>query len=243
MIAGRIRLSKRVANSGSTLRLAWGVSGRGRILQAVIEANANGLLSTKPTLIIVSAPSEIEDVARKHSIASQFIDGGKGRAPDAFHAKLETALAEHRIDWLGLTFDKLLAARTIDAMQGKIVNVHMALLPLFPGFGAVGKALSSGMRFAGVTLHMVGAGVDDGPILGQAIAPILAGDTEMTLGRRLFESAVPLALQIVRAIERGELVLDGDRRPLWAAWNRLGTGGFAPPVDQDLLDFSHAFCR
>ncbi len=232
-----------VASAGNGLRLAWGVSGRGRILQAVIEANANGLLSTKPTLIIVSAPSEIEAVARKHNIASQFIDGGRGRAPDAFHAKLEAVLAKHRIEWLGLTFAKLLAARTIDAMQGKIFNIHMALLPLFPGFGAVGKALSSGMRFAGVTLHMVGAGMDDGPILGQAVAPILADDTEAALGRRLFESAVPLALQIVRAIERGELNLDGDRRPHWAAWSRSDKGGFAPPVDRDLIDFTHAFCR
>jgi len=227
----------------NALRLAWGVSGRGCILQAVIKANEEGLLSTKPALVIVSTHSEIEDVARKHNIASRFIDGGRGNAPEAFHAKFEAALEEHQIDWLGLTFDKLLAARTIHAMQGKIFNVHMSLLPLFPGFGAMGKALSSGMRVAGVTVHIVGAGMDDGPILGQAIAPILANDTETALGRRLFESAVPLALQVVRAIERGELVLDDERRPHWSAWSRLDNGGFAPPVDQDLIDFSHAFCR
>lgn len=227
----------------NALRLAWGVGGRGRILEAVIEANAKGLLATKPALVIVSAPSAIEAVASRHGIASQLIEGGRGKAPEAFHDAFAAALLEHRIDWLGLTFDKLLAERTIDALQGKIFNVHMSLLPLFPGFGAVRKALASGMRVAGVTVHMVGPGMDDGPILGQAIAPILAGDVETTLGRRLFERAVPLALQVVRAIERGELALDGKRQPQCSAWDRADGGCFAPSLDQDLADFAQAFCR
>ncbi|WP_051335475.1 phosphoribosylglycinamide formyltransferase [Methylocapsa acidiphila] len=226
----------------NALRLAWGVGGRGRILEAVIEANAKGLLATKPALVIVSAPSPIEAVASRHGIASRLIEGGRGKAPKAFHDAFTAALVENRIDWLGLTFDKLLAERTIDVLQGKIFNVHMSLLPLFPGFGAVRKALSSGMRVAGVTVHMVGPGMDDGPILGQAIAPILAGDAETTLGRRLFERAVPLVLQVVRAIERHELTLDGKRQPQWSAW--AGTDGsyFAPSLDQDLTDFAQAFC-
>ncbi|WOJ89730.1 formyltransferase family protein [Methylocapsa polymorpha] len=226
----------------NALRLAWGVGGRGRILEAVIEANAKGLLTTKPALVIVSAPSAIEAVASRCGVASQLIEGGRGKAPEAFHDAFAAALAAHRIDWLGLTFDKLLAERTIDVLQGRIFNVHMSLLPLFPGFGAVRKALGSGMRVAGVTVHMVGAGMDDGPILGQAIAPILAGDAETTLGRRLFERAVPLALQVVRAIERGELTLDGKRQPRWAAWDRVDGSCFAPSLDQDLVDFAQAFC-
>lgn len=225
-----------------SLRLAWGVSGRGRVLQAVIEANAEGLLRTKPALAIFSAPSAVEDAVRRSGIASRLIEGGRGGAPEAFHDAFTEALAEHRIDWLGLTFDKLLAARTIDALQGRIFNLHMALSPLFPGFGAMRKALASGMRLAGVTVHMVGPGMDDGPILGQATAPILAGDSEASLGRRLYECAVPLVLQVVRAIECGELTLDGARRPQWSAWERLGNGCCAPPVDPDLTKFAQAFC-
>ena len=227
----------------NSLRLAWGVGGRGRILEAVIQANAEGLLSTKPALVIVSAPSAIEETARRHGIASRLIDGGRGKASQAFHESFTAALAEHRIDWLGLTFDKLLCERTIDALQGKIFNVHMSLLPLFPGFGAVRHALASGMRVAGVILHMVGSGMDDGPILGQAIAPILPGDTEPTLGRRLFERATALALQVVRAIERGELTLDGRRQPHWSAWSHSDGGCFAPALDRDLVDFAEAFCQ
>jgi phosphoribosylglycinamide formyltransferase-1 len=227
----------------NALRLAWGVGGRGRILEAVIEANAARLLSTKPALVIASARSDIEEVARRHGIASRLIEGERGRASEAFHDAFGAALVEHQIDWLGLTFDKLLTERTIDALQGRIFNVHMSLLPLFPGFGAVRKALVSGMRVAGVTVHMVGAGMDDGPILGQAIAPILAGDTEPTLGRRLFERAVPLALQVVRAIERRELTLDEKRQPQWSAWSRLDSSCFAPALDSDLVEFAQAFCR
>jgi phosphoribosylglycinamide formyltransferase 1 len=227
----------------NSLRLAWGVGGRGRILEAVNDANAEGLLSTKPALVISSMRSEIEHVARRHGIASRFIEGGRGKASEAFHCEFRAALAEHKIDWLGLTFNKLLATQTIDALQGKIFNVHMSLLPLFPGFGAVGNALSSGMQVAGVTVHMVGAGMDEGPILGQAVSPITARDTETTLGRRLFECAVPLALQMVRAIESRELALDEKRQPRWSAWERWDKGCFFPALDPDLVDFAQAFCR
>jgi len=226
----------------SAMRLAWGVGGRGRILEAVIEANAAGLLRTKPVLIITSRRSEIETVASRYGIASRLIDSGRGKPSDAFHDAFRAALLEHDVDWLGLTFDKLLAVPTIDALGGRIFNIHMSLLPLFPGFGAVRKALSCGMRVAGVTVHMVAAGMDDGPILGQSVVPVTFGDTELTLGRKLFESAVPLALQIVRAIERGELKLDQCRQPHWSAWMHANQGPFFPRLDKDLVEFARRFC-
>jgi phosphoribosylglycinamide formyltransferase-1 len=75
---------------------------------------------------------------------------------------------------------------------------------MFPGFGATKRALQSGVPYAGVTVHFIDAGVDTGPIIVQKKIAIEAADDEQTLGRRQFEAAVPLLLQTVRQLERGQ---------------------------------------
>ena len=123
-------------------------------------------------------------------------------------------------------------------MEGRILNIHFALLPLFPGFGPLRQAISSGMRVAGVTIHVVDQLMDGGAILAQTACGLAPDDTEASLGRRLFEAAVPLLLQTVRMLANGELSLDGDRRPAWSPGTPAAlTGAENPSVDGDLERF------
>jgi phosphoribosylglycinamide formyltransferase-1 len=122
-------------------------------------------------------------------------------APVDLEAELLETQRVQGFDGMGLTFNRLIPQSVIDSFNGRIFNLHLSLLPMFPGFGATRKALESGLPYAGVTVHLVDAGIDTGPIIGQQKVPIRASDTEATLGRRQFEAAVPLLLQTVRLME------------------------------------------
>jgi phosphoribosylglycinamide formyltransferase-1 len=143
-------------------------------------------------------------------------------------ANLEAALLETQracgLDCMGLTFNRLVPQSVIDSFNGRIFNLHLSLLPMFPGFGATRKALESGLTYTGVTVHFVDVGIDTGPIIAQKKVAISASDNEATLGRRQFEAALPLLLQTVRLIEN-----NGEAR-------------FAK-CDSDLVGFAADYCR
>jgi len=144
---------------------------------------------------------------------------------------------------MGLTFNRLISSKVINALSGQVFNVHMSLLPTFPGFGSIGKAIRSGVRLTGVTLHLVDSGMDTGPILGQAACPVGATDDVIRLGRRLFEAGLPLVLQVVRGIERGELRLLQSRRPTWSRTDIAREVGHCfPSIDFDIQEFANDFC-
>jgi len=124
--------------------------------------------------------------------------------PDKLDTDFLALQSAERFDCMGLTFNRIVSEAVIDAWNTKIFNLHLSLLPSFPGFGATRKALAAKLPETGVTVHFVDAGVDTGPIISQAKVPILPSDDEAALGRRQFEAALPLVLQTVRTLERGE---------------------------------------
>ncbi|MET0674672.1 MAG: formyltransferase family protein [Bradyrhizobium sp.] len=183
------------------MKLGWAISGKGMAARAVMEAHLAGLLKSKLDLVFFdrtgATDSMIEYCAQK-DIEFRVIGP----------AGLETGLLEAQraggLDCMGLTFNRLIPESVINGFKGRIFNLHLSLLPMFPGFGATRKALESGLPHAGVTVHLVDAGIDTGPIIAQQKVPIVATDNEATLGRRQFEAAVPLVLQTVRLMEDGK---------------------------------------
>lgn len=143
-------------------------------------------------------------------------------------ALLESGLVSlqqgHGLDCMGLTFNRLLPPPVISAFGGRIFNLHLSFLPAFPGFGATRKALASGLRSTGVTVHFVDEGIDTGEIISQTRVSIEPSDNEASLGRRQFEAALPLVLQTVRMLEQTQ-----DRQ--------------FSAADQDLAEFAAAYCR
>ena len=224
--------------------LGWAVSGSGTILRAVLEGCAQGLLQSAVRIVICDRPSTIEPFLLSSGILCHRLEPSRFPGPDAYQRAIKECLIGNRVDWMGLTFNRLLSPLVIDALDGRIFNIHMSRLPDFKGFHPIRQALASGGEYAGATVHAVDAGMDTGPILAQVTVAIDRADTESTLGRRLFETLLPCVLQTLRAIEREQVVLDADRFPRWPAMPlRNGTGLTVSDVDADLAEFSRAFCR
>jgi phosphoribosylglycinamide formyltransferase-1 len=202
------------------MKLAWAISGAGMGARAVMEAHLAGLLESKLDLVILDRVGPTSPMAKY--CEAKAIDL-KMANPANLEAELLETQNIHDFCAMGLTFNRLISQPVIDAFGGRIFNLHLSLLPMFPGFGATRKALASGLPYTGVTVHFIDAGVDTGPIIAQQKVAIQASDSEAALGRRQFEAAVPLLLQTVRLLENDKDV------------------HFKIP-DTDLIQFAAEFC-
>ncbi|MDO9416039.1 phosphoribosylglycinamide formyltransferase [Pararhizobium sp.] len=145
---------------------------------------------------------------------------------DAHEAAILTALERLSPDLICLAgYMRLLSGAFINRYEGRILNIHPSLLPLFPGLHTHQRAIDAGMKLAGCTVHFVTEGMDEGPIVTQAAVPILAGDTSETLAERVLaveHKSYPMALRLVAEgkvrMEAGKAVtLPGTRAPTTAA--------------------------
>jgi phosphoribosylglycinamide formyltransferase-1 len=169
--------------------------------RSVMEAHLVGLLESKLDMVVFDRTGATDSMMRycaRNRIDCAVI------APAHLEVKLLEMQRIHRFDSMGLTFNRLIPQSVIDAFDRRIFNLHLSLLPMFPGFGATKNALQSGLPHTGVTVHFIDAGVDTGPIIVQQKIAIEASDNEATLGRRQFEAAIPLLLQTIRLLERGQ---------------------------------------
>lgn len=128
----------------------------------------------------------------------------KGRPRAAFEAALDAALRDAQIDVICLAgFMRILSADFVARWEGKILNIHPSLLPLFKGLNTHAQALTSGMAVHGCTVHLVTAALDGGPILGQAVVPVRTGDTAPSLAARLLPLEHRLYPAVLRAFLKG----------------------------------------
>ncbi|WP_113261477.1 phosphoribosylglycinamide formyltransferase [Agrobacterium cavarae] len=127
-------------------------------------------------------------------------------------AAILAALGELAPDIICLAgYMRLISGEFIAPYEGRIINIHPSLLPLFPGLHTHQRAIESGMKITGCTVHFVTEGMDEGPIIGQAAVPVVAGDTEDTLAARVLtveHKLYPLAL---RLLAEGKVRMDGGK--------------------------------
>jgi phosphoribosylglycinamide formyltransferase-1 len=109
-------------------------------------------------------------------------------------------------------FMRVLGAAFIDRFAGRIINVHPALLPLFPGTDGPAQAIAAGVRISGCTVHVADAGIDTGPIIAQAVVPVLDGDDAERLHQRIQAAEHKLLPAVIDAIARGDIALAGGVR-------------------------------
>ncbi len=176
------------------------VSGSGTNLQAVIDAISAGRLRAKIGVVIANvASAKALDRARAAKIPTVVIDHKAHTSRESFDAALVECLRAHDIKCVVLAgFMRLITPVLLDAFPHRVVNIHPALLPAFPGVHAQAQALAYGARVTGCTVHLVDAGMDTGPILAQAAVPILDADDEDTLRERLLlkeHELLPAVLQ------------------------------------------------
>jgi len=197
------------------LSLAILGSGSGSNMQCIVDAVTEGDLDARVACVI----SDVKDApilerARKHNIPGKYVDC----AP--FKTKLDGEAQEKVIeivrdlggDTIVLAgFMRMVKDELIEAFPQRIINIHPALLPAFPGLHSWKQAMDYGAKVAGCTVHFVDAGMDTGPIIMQRSVPILEGDTPEILHARIQKQehlAYPLALQL---LSEGRLTIEGRR--------------------------------
>jgi phosphoribosylglycinamide formyltransferase-1 len=176
------------------------VSGSGTNLQAVIDAVQSGRLRAKIGVVISNvATAKALDRARAAGIHTVVIDHKAYPSREAFDAALVESLRGNEVDCVVLAgFMRLITSVLLEAFPHRVVNIHPALLPAFPGIHAQAQALAYGVRVTGCTVHLVDVGMDTGPILAQATVPVLDGDDEETLRERILvkeHELLPAVLQ------------------------------------------------
>jgi len=217
-----------------SLRVAFCVSGRGRLARAAIDAAP--ALGIVPATVVLDGTADpaLAEFARERGVPAVCLEGADGARFDAdrarFDADLVAACERARADLVLLTFNKLVPAALVRSLPGRIVNVHMSLLPAFPGFGALRQAAGCGVKFAGATLHLVGEGVDDGPIIGQCLVPVAPGADAADLGAALFPRLLGLTLQTLAWFAAGRVWRDAAGR-VWVRDASYVDGMVCPAVE------------
>lgn len=162
-------------------------SGEGTNLQAILDACASGALAARVAVVGSDRPGaralERATDAGVPTVVSRPSEHATRAAHDAVFVEAARARGAEIVVLAG--YMRLVTPTLLDAFPDRVVNVHPALLPAFPGTDGLGDALAHGAAIAGTTVHLVDAGVDTGPILAQAAVPIVDGDTKSTLAARV----------------------------------------------------------
>ncbi len=183
-------------------------SGVGTNLQALLDEPAVG-----PWIVLVvsdRAEAGALERARKAGVAAVFLDPDAHTGREAFDRAMLALLAEHEVEYLALAgFMRILGPVVVRPFAGRILNVHPAILPAFPGTHAVADALAWGVRLTGVTVHLVDEEVDHGPIVFQEAVLVLPDDDRGALEARIHEVEHRLFPAALRAMVGGRLKVDG----------------------------------
>jgi len=186
------------------------VSGRGSNLRAICAAIDAGTCDAKIVGVVSDrAKAAALGFAKERDIATRTVALRKGDDRDAWNESLANEVAALEPDLVVLAgFMRVLGAPLLERFPGRIVNVHPALLPSFPGHNGPQDAIDGGVRISGCTVHIVDAGVDTGPILAQAAVPVLADDTADTLHARIQVQEHQLLPRVIHQIALGAITLD-----------------------------------
>jgi phosphoribosylglycinamide formyltransferase-1 len=150
--------------------------------------------------------------AAAHGIATVVVDHKAFAGREAFDAALAEAIDAHRPDLVVLAgFMRVLGDDFVRHYEGRLLNIHPSLLPAFPGLHTHRRALEAGVRVHGATVHFVTPTLDCGPVVIQAVVPVLPGDDEATLAARVLAQEHRIYPQAVRWFAAGRLTLDGGQ--------------------------------
>jgi len=195
------------------LRIGVLASGSGSNLQSIIDCCADGSLAAEIAVVITNVPGAgALERAQRAGIPTRCIDHKTFSDRQTFDREVVSALQNAGIELVVLAgFMRIIGDVFLDAYPQKIINIHPALLPAFPGLHVQKKALEYGAKFAGCTVHFVDGGVDTGPIIIQAVVPVLDSDTEETLSARILKEEHRIYPRAIQLIAEKRLRLVGRR--------------------------------
>jgi phosphoribosylglycinamide formyltransferase-1 len=188
-------------------------SGKGSNAAAIADACASGEIPAEVAVMVSDvAGAGILEQARSRGLAACYIDPGKFRTKldETAEAAFIQALQGAGVDLVVLAgFMRILRGEFLRIFANRVVNIHPALLPAFPGLEAWRQALEYGVKVTGVTVHFVDQGIDTGSIIAQETVPVLPGDTSETLHARIQETERKIYPATIAALARGEIRVQG----------------------------------
>ncbi len=191
------------------------LSGRGSNFEAIARNVEAGKIPAR-IAIVISNREDAPGLARAKEMGLKAVYlSSKGKERETYDSEVVAVLRAHQVDLVCLAgFMRVLSPYFVRAFPQRILNIHPALLPAFPGLNAQKQALEYGVKFTGCTVHLVDEGVDTGPIVCQAVVPVLDDDTVETLSdrilkeeHRIYSDAICLMLEDCIRIEGRRAVL------------------------------------
>ena len=196
-------------------KLAVGVlaSGGGTNLQAIIDASESGRLDACVSVLISDVPgSGAIKRAERHSIPAFAVPRSEFPSKHAFESRIVELLKSKEVELVCLAGYMRIVGRTmLESFPNRIINIHPALLPSFPGLEAQRQALEHGVKVSGCTVHFVDELTDHGPVIRQAAVEVMEDDTAETLGKRILEQEHRIYPEAIQLFAERKLTLEGRR--------------------------------
>ena len=194
-------------------RTAILISGRGSNMRALIEAARVPSFPAEIVLVLSNRPDAAGlGFAKENGIATAVIDHKIHAGREDFERSMQIMLELHRIDYICLAgFMRMLTPWFVGQWEGRMLNIHPALLPAYRGLHTHERALADGVKIHGCTVHFVVPAVDEGPIIAQAAVPVLDSDTPDTLARRVLNEEHIIYPAALARLASGKVWIEGNR--------------------------------
>lgn len=187
------------------------ISGRGSNMISIARACLRDRWQARIAAVVSNRPTAAGlGAAREMGLETRVLDSTGRTDREAFDAELAALIDTFSPDVVVLAgYMRILSGAFVERFAGRLVNIHPSLLPAFPGLDTHRRALEAGVKVHGATVHLVTPALDDGPIIGQAVVPVLAGDDESSLADRVLEAEHRLFPSCVRWLVDGRLEVRG----------------------------------
>ncbi|GIO14432.1 phosphoribosylglycinamide formyltransferase [Cohnella xylanilytica] len=200
-----------MSSTDSRLRIAVFASGSGSNFQALAEAIRGQGIPAELALLVCDKPAaRVAQRAEALGVPAMLFNPKDYPSREAYEEEIVERLQAEGIGLIVLAgYMRLITDTLVKPYYGRIINIHPALLPAFPGVHAIRQALEYGVKLAGVTVHFVDGGMDTGPIIAQRAVEVLDEDTEESLAERIHAVEHELLPETVRWIAEGRVTLNG----------------------------------
>lgn len=218
------------------LRVGVLASGRGTNLQAIIDASEAGKIDARVVMVISDKKdASALERARNHNIPAVYMNPKDFIDRADFDIAVANKLKEYDVELIALAgYMRIVTTALINPFRERILNIHPSLLPSFPGVRGQRQALEYGTKVAGCTVHIVEEGMDEGPIVIQAVVPVLDGDDEESLAARILEQEHRIYPQAVQYFAEGRVLVSGRRVLIKDTPSIEGVHLINPPLSIDL---------
>jgi len=206
-------------------------SGRGSNFQAIIDSIEDGYLKAKIALLIADNPNAYAiERAKNHGIETLIMCPKDFPDKDSYYLNIANELKRRGTELVILAgFMRIVGKSLIKEFPNRIMNIHPAILPSFPGLHGQRQAVDYGVKIAGCTVHFVDAGVDTGPIIIQSAVPVYEDDTEESLSERILKQEHKIFPLAIKLFAEGRITVEG--RKVKINWQREVTAVLTnPPI-------------